>query len=188
MVPRFLREQHAEYAFIVRYTFRHSQRAMGCVSVLMFLQFAVMFIPCDWLALADRHVADYAYLVANRPEFADAYVGGVGVQLAIVFVVDRARLYLVWISFAIAFSAFCSFSLATMTDFDLSAGVSWFADNPEARRKFMPLAPNSSAFLMTGLFLAGGAFAPMIAIQTFMIVLFGRRVKFNDIKGESIYG
>lgn len=212
MVPRWFRETSAEFKFVFRYAFRHNLRRMDRAAMFLLLPMIVMFAPYDWLSLAsnkflffalsDRHEADYAFLLENRPEFAEAYVGGVVVQLVIlavgiighsylavtsqdiVFVADKRRLYLCWVSFALAFCAFGAFSFSRMTDFGLSAEVSWFADNPEATRKLMPLAPNSSAFLMTGLFLGAVAFVPVIVVQTLTIVALGRRMKFDEIKGD----
>ncbi|PST25572.1 hypothetical protein C7U60_06770 [Mesorhizobium plurifarium] len=216
MVPRWVRESHAEFIFVFRYAFRHNLRTMDRVAWFLLLPVSVMFVPYHWLALAanktvffalsDRHTADYAYLLHNRPEFAEAYVGGVVVQLVIlvvglivhsyfaatsrdiVFVADKKRLYLCWVFFTVVFCAFGVFSFSRMTDFGLSAEVSWFADNPDAVRKLMPLTPNSSAFLMTSLFLGAGAFVPMVVVQMLMIVALGRRVKFHEIKGEYVDG
>ncbi|WP_150823949.1 hypothetical protein [Sinorhizobium arboris] len=185
------------------------------MALFLLLPFVVMFLPYDWLAraanktiffaLSDRHEADYAYLLAHRPEFADAYVGGVVVQLAvlvagvvvhsyfaitsrdIVFVEDRKGAYFCWASIAIVVFAFSAFSFSRLTDFGLSTDVSWFADNPEARRRLTPVATNSSAFLMTGLFLAAeAAFVPAGVVQTLIIFALGRRVSFNDIKGDYV--
>lgn len=212
MVPRWFREKSAEATFLFRHAFRHNLRIMDRVALFLALPYLVIVIPYDWLALAanktvffalnDRHAVDYNYLVANRPDFADAYVGGVIVQLVILvfgvivhsyfavtskdilFVTDRKRLYLGWSSFAIALLVMAAFGASRMTDFGPSAEFSWFADDPESRRKFMPVATNSSAFIMTTMFLTPAAFVPMAVIQVLMIFAFGRRVKFNDIKGD----
>ncbi|MFC6489669.1 hypothetical protein [Nitratireductor sp. GCM10026969] len=172
------REKNAEFVFILHYAFRHNMPIMKWVSILLLLPFAIVLLPHDWLAIAsnkeiffaiaERFKADYVYLLENKPEFAEAYVGGVVIQLFMVsswviinnylaitsndkiYVSDKSAMYLYFGILSIFGSFMFYFISSRMSDFGLSTDISWFADNPDSRKKLVPIPTNSTAFIMSG--------------------------------------
>src|SRR5262245_57996107 len=76
---------------IFRYGFRDKYNYMVFVSYLFILLLVVIILPDSLLrtfswpsfvfSLSKRNINDYEFLVSHRPEFSDAYIGGLVIQI-----------------------------------------------------------------------------------------------------------
>ncbi len=186
-----------------------NRRRMDRSVAWLFCVFIVVFLPHSFLAkfsnqfvidlLGQRTENDYLYLLANNPEFADAYIGGITIQIAILTLAILIPLYLIITSRKILFFTdvkttyvfflflICItfggavYLLFGITDFGFhAAGVSWFEDNELRQTKWLPAPQTSTTLIATGLFLTGVTFAMLGCVQFLKILISGKRVRYQD--------
>lgn len=176
--------------------------ALPCVSIFPSRVLELFSFKYAFFSISGRNIFDYQYLMQNRPEFADAYVGGYLIQFLFslsiltlvvylsyrsktkVYVADRTEMYAIYLVVASVLIVALSVFLFVANDFSyLDWRTSWFADNERHSVKFMPQPMGRLVFIFTALNMAGLVVFLSGWFQLAIATISGRRILFNEIKG-----
>ena len=184
--------------------------------VPMFLMVILAFLPTWGLecfsmfgifdCFGERWRSDIAYLEVHDIKFLSAYSGYITLSIAtfvMSYVIYLCFLFLspdkiympdLWMAYlsvsSIIFTSFILFSYWLFLDNDFSfseRSVSWFVDNESTTRKLMPLPRSKFGLVVVGTIMAGIFWALTMLSRVFFVVIFGRRVKFEEIPREKVF-